>query len=99
MESFKVEIVIDGKGLKTLFMYKIFTIPKYIHKNWNYKEITKNGLEMKFKLGIAPAVLKSFSQDHDIFPVLNELYEQESFFTIHNNKGLRYDETNQTLNV
>lgn len=97
MESFKVEIVIDGKGLKTLFMYKIFTIPKYIHKNWNYKEITKNGLEMKFKLGIAPAVLKSFSQDHDIFPVLNELYEQESFFTIQNNKGLRYDETNQYI--
>ncbi len=97
MKSFKVKIVMDGKGLKTLFLHKIFTIPKEIHKNWDYKKFANKGLVIKFKLGIDQSVIKNFSQDQDIFSVLNELQDQESFFTIQNNRGLRYDETNQYI--
>lgn len=97
MASFKVQIVMDGKGLKTLFKHKIFTIPKEIHQHWNYNLIAKNGLDVKFKLGIAKNVLESFSKDSDINSELDELRMQEYFFNIVNNKGTRYDEYTQFI--
>lgn len=88
----------DDKGLTTFFKYKLFTIPKETHKEWNYTAINEKGLEAKFKFCVSNEILDQYkNQDTAVYSILTEMVEQDAYLTIKNNKGQRYDENDQYI--
>lgn len=94
---FDIKFIMNEKGLTTFFQHKLFTIPKNIHKHWNYPMIHKQSLSVDFNFSIAATVLEKFRNDTDIQTLLNDMNQLEAIFTIKNNNGKRYSSTNQFI--